>query len=137
MISRSVFNSVAIASLFWLVGCGGTGLAPVEGTVLLEGQPLADAEVIFKPDQGRPSVGRTDENGHYKLMYAQDAPGVAPGHHRVSIATFIEADDASDDPKIQQGRKESLPAKYNKQTTLEATIDKKGRADLNFELQAK
>ena len=137
MIPQRLIYLAAICSLFSLVGCGKPGPVPIEGIVTLDGQPLVDAEVIFKPDQGRPSVGRTDESGRYKLMYTQEEKGAAPGHHQVMISTFIEADDSSADPKIQEGRKETVPAKYNKQTTLEAKIERKGQAELNFELQSK
>lgn len=134
---RQILFGLSVVCLFSLVGCGRTGLAPVEGVVTLDGEPLPDAEVVFKPDQGRPSVARTDESGRYKLMYTREAAGAAPGHHKVTISTFIEADDSSADEKIQQGRKETLPAKYNKQTTLEATLDANGQKDLNFELVSK
>jgi len=49
-----------------LSGCGPKGpeLAPVEGVVTLDGQPLEGATVLFHAEGGgRPSTGTTDANG--------------------------------------------------------------------------
>src|SRR5690606_19157138 len=74
---------------------GSERYAPVSGTVLLNGKPLADAKLIFEPigDEsgnaaGKPSYGRTDDSGRYALkcpIAKQD--GAAVGDHRVRIVT--------------------------------------------------
>lgn len=54
--------------LILLAGCGGgrSDLGHVHGVVLLAGQPLPDATVVFQPDAGGPaSFGRTDAEGRY------------------------------------------------------------------------
>jgi hypothetical protein len=76
--------------LVTMVGCGGDGLnlAPVEGTVLLNDQPVADAGVMFYPvesDQGPPASGSTNKEGRFKLM-TNNREGAPVGNHRVSIA---------------------------------------------------
>jgi hypothetical protein len=114
-------------------GCGGGAsdtpeLGQVSGTVTLDGQPLAGANLEFVPQEGgRPSVGTTDEAGHYELRYSQDEPGAKVGTHTVSIRTFSYS--APDVP-------EKLPAKYNAQTTLTATV-KPGENTTPFDLQTK
>jgi hypothetical protein len=85
--------SFAVGSL---VGCGsGERYAPVSGVVTLNGEPLADAKLIFEPiggeggvGAGKPSYGRTDENGRYTVSSPiANKEGAAVGEHRVRIVT--------------------------------------------------
>ena len=73
-----------------LAGCrrSAVDLAPVEGTVTLDGRPLAGARVEFQPVEGSPSYAITDAMGHYALMYAPDKPGAQIGRHQVRISTW-------------------------------------------------
>jgi hypothetical protein len=105
--------------------------------VKLDGQPLIDAEVIFRPEFGRPSLGRTNAEGKYVLMYSREEAGAVPGAHRVSISTRIDADESSSDPLLKQGRSESVPEKYNTQTTLQADVSLGKKSELNFDLVSK
>ncbi|EAQ82703.1 hypothetical protein [Blastopirellula marina] len=81
--------------LIALIGCGSNPYLPVSGTVLLDGQPLEDAKLIFEPigdsqgnTSGRPSYGRTDASGQYSLHCPiADQDGAAIGQHRVRIVT--------------------------------------------------
>lgn len=110
--------------MFTVVGCGGgdgVDLVPVEGTVTLDGQPLPDAWVTFSPELGRPSSGKTDSEGRYRLQYTPDARGAVPGKHHVTISTFVEPDSDSSDSEKQAGKPERIPEKFNKKTTL--TVD--------------
>ena len=121
-----------------VVGCGRNelGLVPVEGVVTLDGQPLADARVIFRPfEGGRPSSGVTDADGNFKLVYSEDQTGALPGKHHVSVSTLVEADPDSSDPLVKTGQKERVPAKYNSKTTLEADLDA-GNESLTFDLKS-
>lgn len=87
--------SAGVCCLLLVTGCGGSGYAPVSGTVLLNGQPLEDAKLIFEPvgdasgnASGNVSYGRTDAAGRYTLrcpIAAQD--GAVVGKHRVRIVT--------------------------------------------------
>ncbi|MFG0334817.1 MAG: hypothetical protein ACF8TS_15790 [Maioricimonas sp. JB049] len=74
-------------------GCGGDGrpdLVPVEGTVTLDGEPLADAQVIFQVvevegDYKRPSAGMTDASGKFTIgTYGKD-DGLPIGKYNVGI----------------------------------------------------
>ncbi|MDB5338150.1 MAG: hypothetical protein JWN70_3769 [Planctomycetaceae bacterium] len=120
------------------VGCGGNlKLVPVEGTVKLNGEPLSDARVVFYPEAGgRPSNARTDADGRYSLEYIEGEPGALIGKHKVSISTFVEADPDSTDPLIKLGHRETLPAEYNKQTTLQAELESGSREEVDFDLKA-
>ncbi|WP_437202729.1 carboxypeptidase-like regulatory domain-containing protein [Planctomicrobium sp. SH664] len=124
--------------LFACWGCSGGnsgGLVQVQGNVTLNGQPLADAEVVFRPEGGgRLSSGRTDSNGHYTLSYTATEAGALPGHHRVLISTFVERDQESSDPVKKGGRRESIPSRYNSKTTLEAALEVGKPAVVDFRL---
>ena len=122
-----------------LMGCGGGDdppLVPVSGIVTLDGQPLAEANVQFVPASGWGSLGRTDETGRYELLYRGREKGATPGRHQVQISTRIEPDGDSADPVIQQGREESVPAKYNAYSTLEADVEPGSDVELDFKLES-
>jgi hypothetical protein len=72
-----------------LSGCSGDdrGLAPVSGTVRLNGKPLANAYVSFWPEENgvRAASGTTDANGHYRLTTFQPYDGARVGKHRVAV----------------------------------------------------
>lgn len=102
-----------------LTGCGdGLGLVPVTGTVTFDGAPLAGATVVFRPGHGRLSAGTTDAEGRYALRYTDDKAGALPGEHTVQIITVT---DDSDDNAASRAR-ERLPARYNMQSELRATV---------------
>lgn len=117
-----------------LVGCSGDDggnikpppLAPVQGTITLDGNPLPDAQVEFVPAHARASIGKTDANGVYQLNYDAKLKGAAVGEHTVRVVTKLEA-----------GMGEELvPLKYNTQSTLKADVAE-GENTIDFDLQSK
>ena len=60
----------------------------VTGTVVdPDGNPIERAELTFTPEGGgRGSVGSTDANGRYTLLYTSSQNGAIPGKHSVSIS---------------------------------------------------
>jgi hypothetical protein len=130
--------SLALPQLFALgtfvsivMGCSKSGpeLADVSGVVTLDGQPLSQAVVMFKPQRGRPSLAETDANGHYKLIYRADDAGARLGPHRVSISTYKQADNYL----VKKTIPERVPAKYNSNSTLQAEV-KSGSNTMDFNL---
>jgi len=107
---------LAAAALVLAAGCSCSGRPPlgsVSGTVTLDGQPLANALVMFTPEgPGRTSLGTTDAEGKYTLAYLRDIVGANPGRHYVRITTATE----------QNGGREILPSKYHAQSTLSADV---------------
>ncbi|WP_417380003.1 carboxypeptidase regulatory-like domain-containing protein [Gimesia sp.] len=118
---------------FILTACGGAPddqpkLAPVSGTITMDGAPLSGAFVRFYPTSGRASAGKTDEEGKYELVFIRDEKGAILGKHTVKISTL----DEDNDPFGNQGS-ETVPDKFNKKTTLEATVVE-GDNTVDFEL---
>lgn len=136
---RNWQSLAAVLVILSLCGCGqgdGLDLVPVQGQVTLGGAPLPDADVIFQPAIGRPSVGRTDAEGRYRLQYTSEKPGALSGRHKVLITTFVEPDSDSSDPERQAGRPERVPAQYNSRSTLEVEVDSGRKEPLDFTLEA-
>lgn len=137
MTSRMRFALVFTLVLPLFAGCGnGMGIVPVEGTITLDGQPLAGAEVIFRPADGRPSLGVTDANGKYTLQYDSDMKGALTGKHKVSISTSGEAAQSGSEDGPSGAKVERVPLQYNKQTTLEVDVTS-GGGPLDFKLESK
>jgi hypothetical protein len=81
-----------LAAAVSLGGCGPSGpeLAAVTGTVTRNGEPLPEMNVEFRPESGRPSTGRTNEQGVYVLQYTSEQAGAIPGQHTVRISSSPE-----------------------------------------------
>jgi hypothetical protein len=83
-------------------------VAPVSGTVTLDGIPLKSASVTFQPKEGgRPSYGVTNEQGRYVLEYSMNELGAKVGACTVRITTASGSDDSGAKPT-----KEMVPQRY-------------------------
>src|SRR5437870_1727476 len=70
-----------------LAGCGGSRTSPVEGTVLLDGKPVAGASIQFiAQGKGRDATGQTDGSGQFAMSTFKPRDGVLPGSYKVVIA---------------------------------------------------
>ncbi|MFM8496747.1 MAG: hypothetical protein ACKOEM_14705 [Planctomycetia bacterium] len=49
------------------------------------GTPLANVTVMFQPPKGRASIGDTDAEGRYRLVFTSAAFGAIVGPHHVSV----------------------------------------------------
>jgi len=115
-------------------GCGDNRApAKATGTVSLDGRPVANATVMFSPVSGeRNSYGFTDGQGRYELRFTGQLKGAVVGEHRVDIRTgSSEATSATDE--TGSGPTETIPAKYNTESELTATL-RSGNNTVNFEL---
>lgn len=68
-------------------GCNQPGpeVVPVSGTLMRKGKPVAGLQVVFKPSDGRPSFGESDDNGRFTLRYTRDQDGAKVGTHTVWV----------------------------------------------------
>jgi hypothetical protein len=90
-----------------VAGCGdGPSLARVSGVVTLNGKPYPNALVSFQPmaskesqNPGKGSVGQTDENGRFELVYEGRKKGAVVGKHTVRIST-MPGKGAQEDPAL-------------------------------------
>jgi len=130
-------NGISIVwamALLCSFGCGRGDipeLAPVTGTVTLDGVPFPNAIVYFhtqKEKGGRPAAGTTDAEGKYELVYLEGVKGAHIGMNKVEIVTEWP------DGEPGEGETEKIPEKYNTKTTLTAEVkDERNVFDFNLE----
>jgi hypothetical protein len=119
------------------VGCGRSDsnrwyVAPVSGTVTMDGMPVSNAVVAFiatGSTRGQGACGRTDKAGKYQLSATRAGRGAPLGQYRVMITTFVRPDGTalppgSDVPPITSPAKQLLPDRYStrERTVLTATV---------------
>ena len=113
-----VLPSLCLLGLAVFTGCKkGSGLPTVDvtGTVLLDGEPVEGATVLFKPtaEGGRGASGVTNAEGVYKLTTAEKDDGALPGSYQVAITKRLVDDDGLPD-EVDPDSEESLDNLYNK-----------------------
>jgi hypothetical protein len=141
MTVRACLMGVVLTFLF--TGCGGSPrTVPVSGRVTLNGQPLANATVMFVPvtdetvkNPPPSSVGLTDSDGRYSLMLNTDSKvkGAVVGKHKVMI-TLGAPQQGGSSADTKRTFQKQLPQRYNRKTELACEVPTNGRDDANFPL---
>lgn len=112
--------------LLWTgVGCGDSrGPVRVQGTVTLDGKPVAGASVQFIPDgnTSRPAFAETQADGTYQIMTKDPGDGAMPGDYKV-IVTW----QAPSPPQFRSGE-EGGPSRQEMQTALDQFQAKQKKA---------
>ncbi len=123
---------IILSCLLTLSGCGGPAepaRAAVNGTVTLDGTPIAVGTIAFLPTgpEGGPSSGGAILNGKYTLT-AQNGPVL--GEHKVEIRApqktgkqIPVAPPAVSASGTVDEVVESVPAQFNSATTLTRTVE--------------
>ncbi len=105
-----------------LLGCGDSRpkLVPVEGTLSLDGKPLAYKSILFLPEEGTAHNGAggwTDGDGQYYLLavlfgITSDYRGCPPGRYRVVVSEPMFPLSAADfgPPNVEEEGDEPAPA---------------------------
>lgn len=126
-------------------------LTPVSGVIMLDGKPLADAEVGFyylgAPPEGFPgSTGRTDAQGKYELQTGTKKGAVA-GQYRVTVSRLmapggvtLNAAEGLDMGQLAASGQviQTVPVKYTdfNSTDLTTTVEKSKSDGYNFDLKS-
>jgi len=117
-------------------GCGGgPEIASVKGRVTMDGKPLANATVVFVPENGRPAGATTDADGYYVLNFSRGRRGAIPGKNMVRFTTLRDATPGEDGKSIP-GSPETIPPKYNAESTLEFMVEPNKNNIANFDLKS-
>ena len=157
MIRSSVACCIAMVAVGLVgaavVGCGrrGPAVEMVEGIVLLDGQPVEGATVLFSPESGGPAgglpaAGRTGADGAFRLNAAGGAKfgaGTKIGDYVVTVTKQdhdpVPPPDPDTPPSGPPNVKvwDVLPVVYKHAITtpLRATV-KKGKNTYRFELDS-
>jgi hypothetical protein len=142
MAGRKRFRIVALclvaAGLAGLTGCGGgRETVAVQGTVTLDGQPVADAAVMFSgPAGGSPVTARTDANGRFTVQAVVGSNAVAVA----KVDSSGQAGAGEDGMMPASGAvssKSVLPPKYADLRTSELTVEvARDMGEVQIELQS-
>ena len=136
---RPVCRIVGLTIALFVSGCGASDLpetGEVIGVVTLDGNPVPKATVTFAPEEGRTSIGETNDKGEYVLAYTAKVPGAKVGRHSVRISTYkAGAGDPGDAHRVE-AVPEKIPEKYNTKTTLSEEVEA-GKNEFDFKLEAK
>jgi hypothetical protein len=131
-------------------GCSsGVTRYPVDGTVVMDGQPLGLATIHFYPadsavDQSNGGTARTDETGKFSLGEEGKNTGLATGDYKVTVSQTLISGKPSlggsggKKSEMVAGEKENVPDVYRsaQTTTLTAHVDKNSRT-VTLELSKK
>ena len=128
----------ALPAVF-LLGCSGSGfdIAPVSGTVTLNGRPVTQGMVIFTPEAGPQAAGQLGPGGRYTLTTLKPDDGAIVGEHSVAIeAPTYGAPMGNYKPPPPPPPEETIPPQYHHPTTsgLTRTVER-GRNSFDFELK--
>ena len=127
------------------VACSDANVVPVSGAVHLDGEPLANASVIFAPladgrdsEAGPSSFAQTDESGQFSLRTLEHGDGAVIGPHRVIIQLEQPVQAA---PSLRNGRRtptgKIVPVSYNAATSLRFNVPDEGTDSAHFHLQSR
>jgi len=125
--------------LLLLAGCGSSGdRRALEGTVTLDGVPLAEGYITFlpQPDTGGPTAGGKITQGHFSIS---TKGGTFVGTFRVEISATRKTGRKVMDAML--GRKvdeivQYLPTRYNQQSKLTAQVQGDGPNRFEFTLSS-
>lgn len=123
-------------SVVSFAGCGSDlpPLAPLTGTITLDGKPFANGSLMFSPlDGGRPSVAETNEQGEFKAMYLLDVPGAMIGKHKVMFEAGGSDEPLSEEEEMNLHKKNPGPPKNFKISPTEVEVQEGGTV-VNFTL---
>lgn len=130
-----------------LIGCGGDTVqlprAAVQGTVMLNGQPLTDAVIRFIPtgDTQGPATSISIVEGQFE---ADEQVGPIIGQHRIEIQSNDDGGFAFDDEQAlerlkqnpQRIRVQEIPDSYNTHSVLLETVEADAENKYKFELKS-
>jgi hypothetical protein len=128
---------LGLVGVIVIAGCSGASnrpaTYPVTGVVVLDGAPVAGADVSFAPTDasGKPARGRTDAEGKFSLKTyfgpKDDAEGALPGEYKLTVRK-IEEKVGFINPEKQRPPKSQLPAHYADaaKSDLSATVLSEG-----------
>ena len=131
-------SAVPLLVCVFVAGCSGSNVVSVSGTLTYKGNPVTNAFINFMPENGRPSMGETDQNGKFTLIYDPQTKGAQRGKHRVFVEYNAVADAnqpgavPGETPRLSNDLKEFF-SKYNGDNSkIEVVIDK-STSDLKLE----
>lgn len=138
------FVSGAMIVIILSNGCSrGPALAPVKGTVTIDGSPLAKGTIIFEASGQRPATARVENGQIVEVTTYKTGDGAPVGSHKVAISANEDGASAvvenPGEAKVPDANymsgKSLIPARYNDPNTSGLTAEiKRGDNVLEFKL---
>lgn len=132
---RNVLTWAALATLLVCVvgattGCGSKnpqGRRAVEGTISIDGTPIAQGSIEFTPDSSnavQTSSGAAITDGKFKIS---ETKGLAEGSYLVAVSARVDTGETVDGPMGPEPVfEEAVPARYGSETQEKTTFSGKG-----------
>lgn len=146
--NKSVVLTVSVSMAVLLFGCRPPqekNVAPVSGTVRLDGESVENVKVLFVSlernkdgKQGPVAFAVTDAKGHYTLAHRGGGHGAAVGRNQVWLTTrrIEEKKMADGETELVEVSPERIPSKYNTETELVVDVPANGMKNVDFELKS-
>ena len=134
----AIMSVCVVFALVLVVGCNGNdGRQALEGTVTLDGEPLAEGNVSFRPMPGTksPTAGGRIVDGKFSILPEK---GLSAGTFRVEITASRKTGRKVMDPVLRTEVDETeqfIPERYNRQSELTRPIITDGPNQFTFELE--
>ena len=103
---------------------GVSELGEVRGLILLDGNPISGAKLVFQRDGQSVAEGISDPLGHYEMTFTEKRIGAAVGSNRITVS------------KTDKEGRELFRSVYNNQSTLKRNVEP-GENQINFSLSTK
>lgn len=146
---RQVFRTVPFLTLTLFPSCAWqtvdkVDVAPVSGTVTLDGQAVEDVKVLFVPIDRQEGGSRlplafavTDAEGRYTLAHTGGENGAVVGRNQVWLSTRrVARAKEAESQEAETTSEEKIPAKYNRSTELVFDVPVEGTKNADFDLQS-
>jgi hypothetical protein len=98
-----------------------TNLGTVSGMILLDGNPLPGARLVFQGNSNNQAEAVSDRLGRYSMVFTETRKGASVGNNQVTVSL------------TDAGGQETIPANFNSQTTLKRFV-RSGDNFFNFNL---
>lgn len=131
--ARAAFLLATVAAVMAITGCSrGDGRQRITGRVTLDGQPLAQGAINFRPAPGvsANSSGGPIKAGQFELPADR---GLVPGRYMVTVTAMQETGRMIEDEQMGTIA-ETAPVQFKEAGSLEATVEAGQRADFEFTL---
>lgn len=128
---RRVLVAVLLGLFLTVTGCG-PGEATVSGTVTLDGKPLEEGHIAFRPSPAlatSQAMGGSIKDGKYQVK-------ARPGKNLVEI-TATRVVPGKKDSFGNPLRESIIPKKYNVQSDLTTEISASGANEFNVKLMSR
>ena len=104
------FVGLAIVLCVVLPGCSGDlpDIAPVSGTISLDGEPLTEGAVVIFPPQGRMGRGHIQADGSFVISTFDDGDGARVGPVQIAVFGFTRAGG----PRSEAPKEWFIPEKF-------------------------